>query len=292
MKYRNIANQIHNDPRGRSEDKWINTLKFLVSRLAYATSSNLHIGRYWISDIPGDVIAASGARVRAKSPFPYVESDYWEAAICYTGNKEHAYSDVFAFPFLKGSPVTSRGRIADFGEVIELDEFWWFQFVDGEFKSKGWSFPDGLGEWGWITKPGDEYLQCIKVTLISAEFQPGSPIEATISVPLLDKIYATRSHPNISVPRVSLVHVNRNRENTNLVPWNCYPPRINSRNIQLLDQLTVSKSTLKIDLTSFNIRGGWVPGKYHMSLRLQNFHEIGDWTATSEISEPFKFIII
>ncbi len=22
----------------------------------------------------------------------YVESDYWEAAICYTGNKEHAYS--------------------------------------------------------------------------------------------------------------------------------------------------------------------------------------------------------
>ena len=49
MSKRNIAYRIHDDPRGRSEEAWLDTLGFLVSRLEDATAARPHTGRYWVS---------------------------------------------------------------------------------------------------------------------------------------------------------------------------------------------------------------------------------------------------
>jgi len=133
------------------------------------------------------------------------------------------------------------------------------------------------------------------------QFAGDAPIHVDIDASAASgRVNASRSHLadikdyrgslRPSVPRISLIHVNRNREGTNLVPWTAHPPRPNSQDVLTIDGLRqISHDTLRIDLRSFRVRDGWTPGKYHVSLRAQNFHRPNDRCWSSEISAPQNF---
>lgn len=274
------------DVRGGGEARWLDLLDDLVAMLSEATASYIHIGSYWIFDEPRCASASLCARVQSRSALPDVESDYWEATICYSINEGGGpYSDVFAFPFLKESPRLRRGRLRDLDPGSEVDEFRWFQFENGEYVDRGWGLPDGPGEWGWITQPADVYIQRVDVEASEEGYRSGGPINIRIS---LDKHLSRLQMDTTS--RVSLLFVNRNREGTNLAPWNARPPRRNSQHTRSLGELCVQKNAIEVDLSKFNIRGGWLPGRYHLGVRTQNFHTT-DWTGSSDISEPFKIVV-
>lgn len=292
MKARNVADRILDDPRGRSEAEWLDVLDYLVSRLSDATGACLEIGRYWIDDTGAS--ASICVCIRAKAPLPGVDSDCWEAVACLSGQARGAWADAYAFPFLRGSAVTAEGRIADLGPDVEFEDPWTYRFAAGEFQSQGWWPADGPGEWAGIKAPGDEYMLCIDCRPVSTEFSEGEPIyvdlrPAACAPPHTD---LRVGHGASNSPRISLVYVERNREGANLVPWGSRPARSNSQHAETIDRITESShGTLRLDLSAFQIRGGWIPSKYHVSVRVQNFHEPDSWSWTSEVSVPLEFTI-
>ncbi|MDB4778356.1 hypothetical protein OAG68_02755, partial [bacterium] len=172
------------------------------------------------------------------------------------------------------------------------EEFWWFSLVDGHFENNGWSYPDGPGEWSWVERPGDEYQQTIKCELEISLLNEGSPIYVNVMAPAISDSEKHRQRARTSVPRISLIHANRNREHANLSPWTARPPRPNCQDTRTLDDVRVfDRDTIRMDLSKLRIRGGWIPGKYHVSLRLQNFHKPDSQSWSSEISAPFQFQI-
>ena len=274
------------DPRGRSESDWLDTLDFLVTALAEATSTYPHVGAYWCNDFPGHQSVSIIARVRSRNPLPGVESDYWEAALCFTGDGDRSYSDAFVFPFLAGRPVTGKGIL----ELdAELDEFRRWQFVEGQFVERGWEHPDGPGEWAWIKKIGDEYPESLVVTLDAKEYRQGRPVSVSLTARDMPGSHLLQKQ---SAARISLIHANRNRENTNLYPWGNRPLRPGSRYVISVQDVELKGSTIQFDLTQFNIRGGWIPGRYHLALRVQNCRSPEDWSFSSDISEPFTLTIL
>lgn len=281
-----IAKSILSDPRNRSEAEWLDTLDYLVDVLAESTSCHLHLGAYWCHDEAGGGSASIVCRVRSRSPLPGVHSDCWEAALCYTGDEEGAYSDAYIFPYLNDRRVSSAGRLPE-GE--EVEEFRHWQFVSGRFVDKGWEYPDGPGEWSWVKVPGDEYPQAIHVSPQDAIFQAGES-----AIVHLSGVQIPRSHGQLKThnPRVSLVHVNRNQEGSNLSPWTARPPRPTSHDtISLLDT-RIDNGHVEFDLTKLRIRGGWIPGRYYASVRIQNVRDPRGWKCSGDISSPFQFRIV
>lgn len=285
MRPQDIASQIHADPRGRSEDAWLDTLDFLAGRLGEATSAHLHIGTYWCSDEIGHSFASIISRVRARCPLPGTDSDYWEGALCYTGSNEGAHADAYLFPFRNGCPVVSRGFLA---ADAELDEFRWWQLDEGRFVDRGWSYPDGPGEWGWVKKPGDEYWQSVNVRTAPGGYQSGVPIFVGLSNIVLPTDHRARQQ---SSARISIIHANRDRENTNLYPWGVRPPRRKSQYALPITEISFQGTELQVDLSRFGIRGGWIPGQYHVAIRVQNCRNPGDWSYSSDISAPFRITV-
>ena len=196
------------------------------------------------------------------------------------------YSRIF-----KMRRVTSHGRIAEHSAHDE-EEFWWFEFADGEFQEKGWSLPDGPGEWSWVKQPGDEYRECVDCRNVKPRVAGDAPLCVDLLVSDLASVKTYRDRSRPSTPRISLLHVTRNREHTNLVPWNARPPRPHSQDVLTLDDVKeVGGDALRIDLRRLRVRGGWIPGRYHLALRTQNFMADG-WSWSSEISAPIKFEIV
>lgn len=263
---------------------WLDTLDLLVARLADATASHLHLGTYWCSDEPGHSTASMSGRVRSRTPLIGTDSDYWEGAVCYTGGSEGAYADAFLFPFRDGSPVVSSGKLAN---NAELDQFRWWQLAGGRFVDRGWDHPDGPGEWGWVKKPGDEYRRYVNVQMESATYHAGEPIIVGLSN--IGFTNGQRPTPGSSA-RISLIHANRDKENTNLFPWGGHPPRPNSSYALSIMDLAFQEARLQVDLSRFRIRGGWIPGQYHLSIRVQNGRS-PHWTYSSDISPPFKITV-
>jgi len=276
-------------PGGRSEAAWLDTFEYLRSCLSDALSTEVHFGCYWIDDFPGHASAGGCARVRGQNRVPEIESDNWEGVLGWSGNRgECGHSSALIFPFLKESAVMRRGRIADLASDDEVDEFVVYRFHEGKFIDSGWSFAEGPGEWAHVTVPGTVYFQRLRAILHSQVIAENSPIMVDLHIP---QFYSARA--NTSPPRISLVHVNRNREHTNLVPQTSRPPRPGSRDVQsLADCSSPSPDIVRVRLDSFRIRGGWTPGKYHISVRIQNFHKPGEWTWTCDISEPLKLTIV
>lgn len=281
-----FSEQLKSDPRGRSESQWLNTLNYLVQSLGEATSCHLHVGSYWCSDEPGDASVSLGARLRSRRPLPGVQSDYWEAASCCSGYGERAYVDVMVFPYFQGRVVTGAGPLKP---GAELEQFRWWQYSEGGFVDRGWDNPEGPGEWGWVQKPGDEYWHRVGVEQTDERSSVGEPVTVRLSgFPVPHGHQAARAFPG----RVSLIHVNRNRENTNLAPWGASVSGPESRHAIRVSAQKLEGDSVLLDLTRFSIRGGWVPGHYYVSLRVQNCHQPGDWTCSSDISAPFQLTVV
>jgi hypothetical protein len=286
MAANSIAKSILSDPRNRSEAEWLDTLDYLVDVLAASTACHLHLGAYWCSDEPVCRSASIGSRVRSRSPLPGVRSDYWEAALCYTGNAERAFADAYVFPYREGRLVSSAGRLPE-GE--EVEEFRRWQFVDGRFVDKGWQYPDGPGEWSWVKEPGDEYPEEIHVTPEGAVFQAGESAVVHLSGLQIPRSLASLKMQN---PRISLVHVNRDQEGSNLSPWTARPPRPMSHDTVSLHDARIENEEIQVDLTKFRVRGGWIPGRYYASIRVQNLHDPEETKCSARISSPFQFTIV
>lgn len=291
MRNSNITSLLKDYARNLTESQWLEILKYLSTKLGEATSANIEIGRYWINDYPDGSSSSLGSRVRAKSPFPGVESDYWEAALCLTSQDNKTYVDAFVFPYSNGIRVSQFGRLDNDSSIEKGDEIhWWFHFEDDKFHSKGWLLAEGPGEWSWVIKQGDEFQTKLESQLLKNEFQSDEPIFVDLVVPELSQLLADSAFLKDQKPRLSLIHVNRNRENNNLVPWNATPPTTNSKHAKSIKSFPPIKSdTLRIDLRQFNIRGGWTVGKYRASIRIQNIDK--GWSWSSEISSPITFSI-
>ena len=248
------------------------------------------VGKYWVSDFPNAASAGGAFNFRCNSGVPSVESDCSEGVLCWSGNiGERASAHASLVPFLRESPVQALGRLEDLGEGSEVEQVYSFGFINGRFSEGGWE--DGYpGEWSYIAAPGDLYRYEISPSFKKETFNVDEPSVMTLNV---DGFNHTRfSNDKGSMPRISLIHVNRNREEKNLVPWTMRPPRRNSKHVQtLLDCRVPKPGLIECRLDQFNIRGGWRPGKYHLSVRIQNFHEPGSWTWSSQVSKPIKLRI-
>jgi hypothetical protein len=284
--------RIREYPGDRSELDWLDTFECLRSCLSQALSTYVQLGCYWIDDFPGFASAGGSARIRGHHAVPGIDSDYWEGILCWSGNRGMSgYAGALIFPFLRGSAVVRRGRIADLGPGQEVDENVYYRFENGTFINSGWSYADGPGEWASVTTPGTVYLQCLNVIPPARIIGEHSQIAVDLQIPQLSSILAHSERE--SAARISLVHVNRNHESTNVVPWTSQPPQRGSRDVQTVADCSFpTHDVLRVRLDSFRIRGGWMPGKYHLSIRIQNFHKLTDWAWSCDISEPFKLTIV
>ncbi len=288
-KISDMPDRIKAFPGDQSEIEWLNAFEYLRDTLSRSLSSHVHLGCYYIDDIPTAKSAGGCSRVRASSPLPGIESDSWEAVLCWSGNRgSRGHAGAYIFPFLDGSPVQPDGRIADLGPGAEVEAGRYYDFQNGVFVDAGWQWGEGPGEWARVTGPGTVYFSEVEVTLPSSPVRAGSPIYAGLSIKDLVEYWAN-PNPN---SRITLIHANRNREGSNLSPWTARPATKMQHALDPKEILFRSPQELRIRLDAFNIRGGWVPGKYHLSLRLQNFHQPNHWAWSSQISEPFKLTVV
>ncbi len=277
-----MAIDIHGDPRGRTEDEWLDTLDAAVARLASATRARLEVGGYRVID--GPKRASFTVRVRSREPLPEVESDNFEAVISLDGNGHRVAVDADVFPFLDGSVVTRRGRLADLG--IELDELVSMKLEGEAFTSRGWVRVDNPGEWSWVMQPGDEFKPGFSCEPLDA-YQEGAPMPLAIGIapPVLR---AARRAPGTI--RFSLVAASRSHTRGNLVPWGERPARSGSPRAIAFDASELPSSGWRIQLDALSIRGGWRRGDYRVVARIQNLDREG-WTWSSDISAPFDLRI-
>jgi hypothetical protein len=282
MKKWDVANQILNDPQDLSESEGLDVLEYLVAKLAEATSAHLELGRYWMGD------SSLIARVRSKQPLKGVESDCWDASVCLSGNSRGGWSDVYILSYLQGVRQTRSGPLNELS-LHHADDVYWFQFKDGMFHDKGW-LAAGNGEWEWVKQPGDEYQHLAECGMTEKAITQGLPITVYLKILWTSFTDDFNELVHSSDLRVSLIHVTRGRESTNLVPWSIRPPRAKSKQALTNNDVDLlGNDTLRIDLRKFRIRGGWIPGKYRVSIRVQNMEDRWNWS--SEISAPIKFEI-
>ena len=284
-----LSQRIEAFPGGQSEADWLKAFEFLRAALSDTLATRAQLGCYRIDDFPHDASAGGGASIRARTPVPGIDSDCWEGSLGWGGSRNsRARASALIFPFLNESAVQPAGRIADIGKAAEVDRFLLYEFENGAFVDYGWQCASGPGEWAHATVPDTIYCRDLAVQEPREAFQSDGPIHVDITIPELPALRSNLSNN----ARISLIHTNRNRERTNVAPWTANPPS-NLTNAQAWSAASFpAPNVLRIRLDAFNIRGGWVPGKYHLSLRIQNFHSPLDWSWSAEISRPFKLTIV
>jgi hypothetical protein len=266
----------------RTESQWLDALEFLRRSLSESLGSYARLGGYVIDDSGGCANSSCCAQVRGGSPLAGTASDSWEGLLTWFANRgEPGFAEATIFPFRSGSVVQPSGRLADLGPDAETDQFISYRFENGRFDSYGWIHGDGPGEWAGVIAPGDVYRQFLTAVEGERTFLPGEPIALRLQLP------ATKSATYSKAARVSLIHVNRNRENTNLVPWSVRPPKSNSQHALTIPiSALTTPSGVEVRLDEFSIRGGWVPGQYYLSVRIQNHFAKRDWAWICDISPP------
>jgi len=277
----------------QNEAAWLSLINQFVHGLEEATRCPIQIGEYSCDvELPPPKTSYSlGLSVRSSRPHPKVKSDSWEARVCFTGNQQKNWSDAYVFPLLDGE------RVKDGGQRVSVknkpDEFLWYinqengwVLAESDWVINGWEI-DGYGEWECIRKPGDLYCGGLKCEPTQSRYQSGETVLIRIKEPFRDYHGTLITEPQ----RFSLIHANRNRENTNSAPWGVFPPRSSSPHVQTLTWRDCEPNgDLLLDLSQFNIRHDWIPGKYHVALRSQL--KFVDWDWSSGTSEPFQIVIV
>lgn len=274
-------------PGGRSESDWLDALELLRSVLAASFDTDVDLGCYNIDDFAGHACAGGSARIRGRGALPGCDCDSWEGILGWSGNRGgRGSAGASIFPFRDGSVLQERGRLADLGPDAETNQLLYYQLEDGRFACDGWNYGDGPGEWASVSTPGSVYHQDLTATG-PTEFVAGEPI----LLPLRLHVPVTAAH--CEGARVSLVHVHRGREGGNLAPWTTRPPKKDSgRTLTLSRQALTSPETVVVRLDELSIRGGWVPGRYYLAVRIQNLHAPRDWAWSCDISAPIHLAIV
>lgn len=268
------------DPRGRTEEQWLDVFEHLLASLSVATRAKIEVGAYWL-DVGSTAASASlGARIRADGPLLWTSSDCWEAAFCITGGSEGAYVDVMAFPFLRGSVVTRDGRMDDLEGDREVEEFW-LHYADRNWNDRGWHYPEGAGEWDYVRRPGEAFFRGVCCTSVKGSFATLEPL--IISV---DRGYGSDpslgDHASLSIHRLL-----RNGQDIVEAPSTATLPRPGSSR-RLPFGSTKLPAAFRLD--SAPIPGGWGPGEYQLEVRLN--YARGSTSCDSDISDATKFEVV
>lgn len=268
------------DPRGRTEEDWLEVFEHLLTSLSAATRAKIEVGAYWLDvDSTAAGSASLGARIRADGPLLWINSDCWEAAFCITGGSTGAYVDVMAFPFLRGSVVTRDGRMADLDGSHEVEDFW-LHYADGRWEDRGWHYPEGAGEWDYVRRPGDAFFRGIRCSAKDS-FAILEPLMISV-----DRAY--QSDPTLG-DRASLsIHrlLRNGRENVEapsggLLPRPGSPQRFPFGSAEL-------PASFRLDAVP--IAGGWTPGRYDLEVRLNYARYPG--SCDSDISGAIQFEVL
>lgn len=283
-----MEERIYLYPGGQTEPQWLAGFEYLRSCLSDAFATHAFLGGYWIEDFTGDASSGGSALLRASTPVPNIESDSWEAVVCWSGTRgKRARATAYVFPFLRGSAVQPSGRIADQGPDAEVNQVLVYQYEDGAFVYSGWHWEDGPGEWAHVAEPNSVYRFDLAIAAPTSPIEFGTPIYVALTN------ISLQPHEFPKDARISLVHANRNRVRTNLVPWTANPPSNTSRTIPLpANTVSDAANGISVRLDDLSIRGGWIPGRYHLTLRLQNCHLADHWSWSCELSKPFKVTVV
>ncbi|MEZ4295449.1 MAG: hypothetical protein R3B70_10780 [Polyangiaceae bacterium] len=270
------------DPRGRSHEEWLDVLESLVGKLSEFSGAPIEVGPYWLDFGGPAVSAALGARVRAQRPFPGVASDSWEAALCITGGDGRAHVDVMAFPFLEGSVVTGRGRLADLPDGAEVEELW-VSYGQGTWQLRGFRSPDGAGEWDHVRGPGAAFFRRLLCRTTKSAFRPGEGILVRLDHPDFAELAEMESR---GAGMVSIHKLWRDRQEIVRPPAAAPLPRAMSSGTGLFVETTPGALA---DLRELALAGGWGQGWYAVELRVD--YSRGAGSSDSDISGPFEFEI-
>lgn len=271
--------------RDRSLAEPLDLLEDWIRKLAGSTGCRLQLGEHWYSLPARGRDGSITARVRSFDPLPNARSDYWEASIGGSFDERDFWSDCVVFPFLKGVRQIASGDLPD---DVDSESFRWLRLVGEGFDDCGWSYAEGPGEWSWVRHPGDEY-RCSVGLRTKAAYRAGKPLEVLLSL-------GGRRHGYLADPSeaacISLLFVQRGRARENLSPWSERPPRRDSRFAVSIAPACRDGKPFRFDLAALPIRGGWIPGRYRIAVRLQrrcNGETQSDYTA--DISAAAKFVI-
>jgi len=218
-------------------------LEHLLGSIGSATRAKIEVGAYWLDSAPASASASLGARIRAEGPLLWTNSDSWEAAFCITGNGAGSNIDVFAFPFLRGCVIHRDGPLEDIARDHEVEAFW-LQYADRRWIERGWSSPEGTGEWDHVRRPGTAFFRGIRCQSTKERF--GGSEQRVISVDRADhgrsSLGAHASLPAGAPTKrapVTSVPGSLRRGPVGLAPWCSRAPATTPRAQTFLTRLTV-----------------------------------------------------
>lgn len=276
----NLEQKTIADPRGRSEEEWLDVFEYLLGSLGSATCARIEVGAYWLDSMSTLASASLGARIRADGPLLGINSDCWEAAFCITGNGAGSYIDVFAFPFLRGCVINRDGPLEGVAQDDEVEEFW-LQYADRRWNQRGWRSPEGTGEWDYVRRPGAAFFRDIRCQSTKARFRSSEP--RLISLDRAgDRRRSLGARASLSIHRLL-------RQDREIVtpPSTVAIPRPGTRSRPHLGS-TMLPATFPVD--SISIPGGWTPGEYQLEVRLH--WESAPSSCDSDISDPIRFEVV
>lgn len=269
------------DPRGRSEAEWLDVLEMLLRRLEETLGSRVEVGFYWFEHGPrwrDFGCAGLVAKIRAEGALLATGGDGWEATLCMTGDESGCGVDVMAFPFLEGSLLTRRGRLADLVERWEVEEFW-VTFTERGWDVRGWKPGEGPGEWDCIRAPGDMFRCVLRGRTSEASPQLGAP-------PLIRIEHARGDDVPLGGSAGFSLHRLR-RDGQEIVS----PQHPSSSDLDGRRDLRISATSETLPTTfalgPLRIPGGWIPGRYRAEVRLTYTSKPG--VHESDVSTPFEF---
>lgn len=267
---------VWSSPVRRTEGDWLAAAGYLLRRLAAVTPGDIRLGPYWISN-RYDHDGSWCSRIACASPLPFVQSDGWEASFCVSGNREGSWADIDIFPF--------RGR----QKVGEVGRFWGFHYnATAGWRSRGWMYSDGCGDWDYVTGPGKCYFAAAAIDIVRQPRRDRPPILGFRSVTRKGRDLP----PGPSAVAVSLSHVERDG----------VPLTVGIDEPRLL--ATGEIPSLRVPVRPADNRGGefaiesltppgvWRPGDYRVVVRVRRPVELG-WGdgPDADVSPPIRFRI-
>ncbi|MBP3956960.1 hypothetical protein J8F10_16950 [Gemmata sp. G18] len=251
-----LAALVAQSPVRRDESTWLAVKDYLLRRLRELVPGEVRFGPYWIgtgSERGGSLCS----RVRCRTALPFVpESDAWEGSFCTSGNETHSWTDLDVFPFRHGRNVRPGGT------------FWNLCFSANHWTSRGWRVPDGPSEWEWVKQTGNCYLFPRNVCEIARRHLLGRP--PIVTVRPINWFGREHHRAPAGTVRVSLHDVRRRGASDELGGETALSLADTSRPAVVVTMRTFPRVTSdEIGLERLPIRGGWVPGKYEVSLRVR-----------------------
>ena len=254
---------VWDDPRGRDHYDWARLLRQGLGQLERDLGRAVELGAFWWHGPLSHASGGLGARIRFGRCDVLPEADLWEAAFCISGNRgERAGADIFAFPFRE---KTNLG--------LDQEQNWIFSLQSdngqnfGSWRSVGWVYWDGPGEWSYATEPGCIFYE-IEPTTDEVRVAVGEPIAIAVT---LDSAFVGHSDYWCSLHRVeesrrgAIVDMSAPG---NWLSWaEC--PASDSRDGE-------SSVAVTVDASRLSIAGGWQPGSYRVSVRVRAVNRDGE----------------